>query len=174
MSARPASPGTAQALAAQAAAPPPAALSSTLPAKAMAAAPTTPLQVSASDPAVVGQQPSSSQQQASASSGQRSSPLLLPVMLVRLVEKGGCAKLRQALALGADHNAADEQRVSLLMHAIGNRRTDVPRLLLDTGRCRIEDRDMRGFTALMYAAFCGCLELVQLLISCGGVVESHD
>ena len=70
-------------------------------------------------------------------------------MLVRLVQKGDVARLKQALELGADPNTADHGRITLLMHAIQYNHPCIVQLLLNTGRCDLARRNLEGQTALL-------------------------
>ena len=99
---------------------------------------------------------------AAAAAAQPKSPLLSPAVLVRLVQKGDVARLKQALELGADPNTADNGKITLLMHATRYNHPHIVQLLIDTGRCDLELRNMQGQTALHDSAATGRLNIAHM------------
>lgn len=102
------------------------------------------------------------------------SPLLSPAVLVRLVQNGDAARLKQVLELGAAPNTADSGRITLLMHATRYNQPHIVQLLMDTGPCDLEQHNMQVRTALHHSTATGHLNIAEQLISAGCDINARD
>ena len=93
--------------------------------------------------------------------------------LRKAVENGQADTVQSLLDAGADANAKDMLKSTVLMLAAGAGHTEVLELLLGAG-ADVNAKDMNSLTALIWAALRGQTEAVRLLLAAGADMNAVD
>lgn len=100
-------------------------------------------------------------------------PPLASQALIAHIEAGDVAALLPAL-LYTHPDAADRRKRTLLMHATVWGHVEVVCVLLCTGGCDVNRRNLSGWSALHYAAHHGWLDVLYALLANGADVNASD
>ncbi len=92
--------------------------------------------------------------------------------LIGVARMGNIQKVQALIKKGADINAQDWGRVTVLMWAIICKHKDIVALLLNAG-ANIDAKDINGWTALMWAVLDGAEYITALLLKYGADVNAQ-
>lgn len=84
------------------------------------------------------------------------------------------ATLKELLAKGNDPNVRDKEGRTPLMHAVIEKGVPLVRILLEQGAVDVNAQDVRGYSALHFAAQDYSEDIGLLLLQNGAVVDSQD
>jgi ankyrin repeat protein len=87
---------------------------------------------------------------------------------------GNVSKLREALRNYADVNLQQDNDCTPLIVACAFKNEEVAKVLVETGKCKLELADNKGRTALFVACQIGSIELVKFLIQNKADIKTTD
>lgn len=95
-------------------------------------------------------------------------------ILFNACKDGNIKVLKEALVNEADVNVQLDSDCTPLIMACGTNQEAAVRILLETGKCKLELADARGRTALLVACGIGNIETVKLLLKNKADVKAAD
>lgn len=87
---------------------------------------------------------------------------------------GNIRELQEALLNGADINLPHDSDCTPLIMACGTKQEEAAKILIESGKCKIEAADARGRTALLVACGSGIIDTVKLLLKKKADVKTSD
>lgn len=95
-------------------------------------------------------------------------------ILFKACKDGNLKDLQDALRNDADVNLPHDSDCTSLIMACGMKHEEIAKILIETGKCKIEAADSKGRTALLVASGAGIVDTVKLLLKNKADVKASD